>query len=87
MIELTNADYEKIREVCSAGHRSGTYPMIADEREAIYRAGLVAGIEHGLEHLIDSGFIGSRYAVDARAAIRALVTAERDIPLSPLAPR
>ena len=53
----------------------------------IYRAGLVAGMEHGLEHLIDSGFIGSRYAEDARAAIRALVTAERDIPLSQQAPR
>jgi len=49
MIELTNADYEKIREVCSAGHRSGTYPMIADEREAIYRAGLAAGIERSME--------------------------------------
>ena len=51
MIELTNADYEKIREVCSAGHRSGTYPMIADEREAIYRAGLVAGIERAAKKM------------------------------------
>ena len=54
---------------------------------AALKEAYLAGIEHGLEHLIDSGFIGSRYAVDARAAIRALVTAERDIPLSQQAPR
>ena len=85
MIELTEHDRKWIAAV-----RTVEWALAhqrEDHAEAIYRAGLAAGIERGLEHLIDSGFIGSRYAVDARAAIRALVTAERDIPLSPLAPR
>ena len=67
MIELTRNDLVAIRN--ALGER---YPI--DERDqAIYRAGLAAGIERAAKEAQD-------YDAACAAAIRALVTAERDTP-------
>ena len=70
MLTLTDADRAKLAGLIPD---NCTDPLIVYERQAIYRAGLAAGMERCVEQLIDAGYISVGYADDARAAIRALL--------------